>query len=207
MGKGDSRGKKKKLDLPKLAPIGRKQKKKQGRARMGEIKQEREDQAKSTVLTARERQIGVTGAAVNNPAYEDAAGAVLVLSEGERVGGELNETYRACTGAYERYSRVCNGLTPHAKTSKLEMLPEKLETSADEPPPDLRDEAERHRAAANRWDVWKSRMDEIGIGHSSAIWSAFYGWSALLHDAGSVTPAGKRFVDSVKALHEVCKKS
>lgn len=174
---------------------------------MAEIGQEREDEAVQTVCEARARMIGAPAATVDERAamrrqsHGEAAGRALVLSEGGDKGERLFAAYKALTGAYERYCRIVLGASPHAKTGKIEMARERLTTSAEDAPPDLRTEDERHRAAGNAWASWKGRLEAAGMGHASALWSAYYGWVDL-HHGRDLTAAGQRFVAAMCALED-----
>lgn len=182
-----------------LAPAPRKSKPKaQGRARMKEIETEKSEDAMRTALTARARQMGLdpTDPAIRADMARqiagDAAGRVLSmicdLDEAEALHGH----WRAFCGARERYTRRVLLGSDHAKCGKMEMTPDHLQASAEDAPPDLRSEDERHRAAVNEWRVWQDALARAGL-NASNIWAAYLGW-ADMHRDGAPTLAGRRFV-------------
>lgn len=216
MGKGDrktkarqSRRKYEAMAGVALAPSVPRKPKKQGRARMAEIEQERAEDASRTVLAARARMMGrdpdsVTARAeMTAQRHGEAAGVALSLACGEDEAATLFDAYKAFSGAYERYTRRVLQTSAHARCGKIEMQPERLTTSAEDAPPDLRSEDERHRAAVNAWAEWRARLVRISIADGSAIWTAFHGF-AELHRDGKVTPPGARFVEAMRRLHDTC---
>jgi hypothetical protein len=176
---------------------------------MKEIKQEREADAHDIpTLKARARQIGANenNTAVlremRSPAVADGAGRALVLSEGRDGATRLVETFGALRIAYERAGRaMCVSVYP--KSGKIEMMPDRMETSADAPAPDLRTQDERDEAVERAWAIWSGRIAKLPMGAKDAIWTAIYGW-ADLHDGARVTPCGERFVAAMKDLHKMC---
>ncbi|MDD9727216.1 hypothetical protein PVV74_17280 [Roseovarius sp. SK2] len=178
---------------------------------MEELKADPE--AERTVLEARARHTGHTGdkTEMRNPALGEAAGQAIYAVHGGTVrrdsnGNEIDvakslwTTYKGCSDAYRRYLSVCIGASVHAKTAKLEMLPERFEVEESLHYDDRSDD-ERHRHAADKWGEWKVALDAIGLGHSSEIFSAMHGWGELV-DNGTVTKAGKRFVEAVETLEK-----
>ena len=209
MGKGDRRGRaaKAKIELPGIAPVKRRVK--QGRQRMREIQKEREAEAHDIpTLKARARQIGACDSdtavlrEMRSPSVADSAGRSLVLSEGHDGAAHLVETYGALRIANERAGRAM-GVGVYPKSGKIEMMPDRMETSADAPPPDLRTQDERDEAAERAWAIWSGRLAQLPMGAASSIWTAIYGW-ADLHDGARITSAGQRFVAAMKDLHKMC---
>lgn len=189
-----------------LAEAPRKPKqKKQGRARMAEIDQEKTEDAQRQVLSARARRMGRDDSSPHVRAemagqiHGEPAGEVLTMICAHDEAARLFGAYRAFSGAYERYTRRVLQSSPHAKCGKIEMQPEKLETSADAAPPDLRSDDERHRAAINAWQSWKAALAALSVSQSAAIWTAFHSFTDL-HKGGAPTPAGKRFVEAMRVM-------
>lgn len=156
-----------------------------------------------TVLEARARQSGKPETdEMRYTAYGEAAGMAISAIHGGDTAKRLWDVYRACSGAYERFHRVCLGKSVHAKTAKLEMMPEIFQVDPSHTYDD-RSEDERHRAAQNKWRDWRDALNAIGLRHSSEIYSAMHGWSNLMDD-GKVTKAGRRFVVAVEKLEGEC---
>jgi hypothetical protein len=193
----------KKAALPGLANTPKR--KARGRKRMEQIKREKEfdPEAERTVLQARARQAGKTPkdlTEMRHTAYgEDAGRAIYARHEGD-TAKRLWDTYSALSGAYRRYLRTCIGASVDAKTAKIEMMPERFETSASDTP-DMRSEEDRHRAALNAWTGWKIALDRLPLGKSAAIYSALHGWGALM-DGGEITGQGRRFVVAMGFLDQ-----
>ena len=183
--------------MPDLAEVPRK--KARGKKRMAQIK--RDPDAERTVLQARARQSGKTPSdltEMRHTAYgEDAGRAIYAIHDGDTAKAAW-DTYRALSAAYRRYLSICIGASVDAKTAKIEMMPERFETSASDTP-DMRSEDERHRAAMNAWQGWKMALDALPLGQSAAIYSALHGWGQLM-DGGEVTDQGRRFVLAMAAL-------
>lgn len=186
--------------LPGLAPI--KPRKKQGRARMAEIKADPEESR--LALEIRANRMGKNGgdpkvrAEMRSQSLTGQAGAALALSEAPDTAKRLAALYGDFCACYERYTRIALEVGCHAKSGKIEMLPNPM-PDAMEYTPDLRTEDERHRAAINKWGEWKHKLNQIGMGHASAIWTAFHGFRDL-HEGGKVTAAGARFVAAMVVL-------
>ena len=203
MGKAYSKGAKlraKRAGLPDLAKVPRKQpngRKRRAAGHMGEQNPEK------TALEARARQSGKPSkdlGEMRHPAYGEAAGRAIYAIHGGDTAKSLWDAYTALSGAYKRYLSVCIGSSVDAKTAKIEMMPDRFETSASDTP-DMRSEDERHRAAANAWHGWRNALNELPLGHSAAIYAALHGWGDLM-DGGQITAQGKRFVDAMKELEQ-----
>lgn len=187
-----------KAKLPELAKVPGK--KKRGGARMREIAQ---DESRPN-LAKRARDMGHDNinasvlARMASQALTDAAGRALVISEGEAQAKPLLEAYTGLSVAYERYCRTVLGLSPHAKSMKIEMMPDKMPDAMDYTP-DLRSDDERAISAKRAWGEWSKRMDAIGLGHSSAIYTAMHGFVPL-HEGRNLTAVGQRFVAAMQAI-------
>lgn len=201
MGKGDRRGKSKKqpLDLPGLAPTPRP--KKRGKARMAEISQERDPQR--TVLSARARMMGQEDTVQNrqnmrSQALGEAAGRAIYLACDEEEAAKLWSIYAAFTAIEARYAKVVLCKSLHAKGTRIEMMPERFETRADDKP-DLRSEDERHRDAVNDWMRWRGYIGQLRSDQQFALFEVVRGRVEPVVET-ELTRAGGRFVFSLKVL-------
>lgn len=142
-------------------------------------------------------------------ALGEAAGRAIHLS-GHKEPDKLWAAYRGLTGAEAAYARVSLGMSLHAKTAKIEMMPERMETRADDKP-DLRSEDERHRDAVNTWMRWQGYMGHLLSSEQSAIWAIVRDRAdpvAKTANGGAVlTRAGRDFVDAMASLSEVLERS
>lgn len=213
MGKGDRRRRKAAFELPGVAPV--KKPKKRGSARMAEIRSEEV----SVALKARARTLGLRlasevtrdgrpheGNIRENQKRLAKMGAQML---GERAGQALHigckpeeatdlyEVWVDMTAAEDRYHKSL-GVSIHAKSAKIEMMPERTETRDDDRP-DLRSEEERDMAAQAAWRRWDGHLNAIGLGHRSAIDTARQDFAPLLVDA-TLSPAGERFIAAMRAL-------
>lgn len=187
-----------KKDLPKLAEVPKKQPNGRTRRQRGQVSEKRED---SAVLKARARHMGQPerkAGAMNHPMLECDAGRAL-WNTAERE--DLWTTYEACRSAYEKYMRQRTGLSIYAKTAKIEMMPERFETNADDAPADDRTDEEKHRAAMDAWGKWKGALSRLTVAQAACVYSALYGWSMLVAHSGWPTKQGEAFIEAMKALH------
>lgn len=192
-----------KKQLPDLAPVERREKKSQGRARMQEIKQEREGEAMRTVLEARARHMGRSAdklSEMRTAALGEPAGrAIYKAHDGERAA-ELWRAYAGLTAAEAVYMRHYLGLRLHAKTAKVEYLIEIFETRPDDRP-DLRDEEQKSRDASNNWARWRGYLMQLPRYHQQRIFDVAYGATEPMAE-GKLTSYGRDFVESVERLAE-----
>lgn len=199
MGKGDPKTQaKRRKPMPALAAAPRP--KARGRARMKQIAADPD--AERAVLQARARQAGIKPkdlTDMRHPAYATPQGQAICAIYGDK-GKAIADTFWQAASAYERYIRVTTGLSPHAKTAKIEMMPETFETRADDRP-DLRTDEEKDHAARMMWARWKRVISGLSLGHAADLFSAIQGWSNLM-DAGQITAQGRRFAQAAGALAE-----
>lgn len=232
MGKGDrktkarqSRRKFEAMAGVALAPTPKS--KKRGKARMQEIAMT-DTSEKREALAARARSVGIamrpetaedgtTIAAaarwnakvlktMDHVAMGTPAGRAIFLSAKGDEARKLLDTFTKLTIAEERYHRVVLGVSMHAKTGWMEMLTERVETSADHDAPDLRDEGEKARAASNAWARWRGYLGHLDAGRQTDIIAVVRGRREP-HDGQRVTPAGRRFISALRDLIEVVDKA
>lgn len=177
----------KQLGLPALTPTPRA--KSRGRARMKEISED----VQKPVLQARARHMGASDMnEMRLTGLVDAAGMAITLSRDADTAKSLTALYGAYIASYRRYMIRCIGVSPDAKTAKIEMMPEVVEVRPDDRP-DIRSHDERDRDAANSWGRYHTALASLSIADRSYIEGASRDWVVLV-DAGTVTPAGARFV-------------
>lgn len=182
--------------LPELEPVPKKY-------ASGNRKEPESQDPRRTSLEARARQMGMplkVWREMSDTAYGEGAGMAIYSIHRGAGAKDLWDTYRTLSAAYERFMRERVGLSVHAKTAKIEMMPERFEVDASLHHDDRTDD-ERHRAAINKWAEWNDALNKLPLGHRSTIFSALHGWATLM-DAGHVTLAGKRFVMALEVLEE-----
>lgn len=159
----------------------------------------------TTVLDARKRQTGAKDP--QHPALSEGAGrAIIATREGDEQKKKesierLWNVYKGLTAAEARYMRLVLGKQVHAKTAKIEMMPERFETRADDKP-DLRSEEERHRDAVNTWMRWRGMVEHLPVAMRVAIFNTVYD-RVTVYDAGEVTGHGRKFVKAMELLADV----
>ncbi len=100
--------------------------------------------------------------------------------------------------ADDSYVRNVLGRRRFAKTAKVEMIPERAEARADDRP-DLRDEDQKHRDAANAQAGWRSRLDRLRPGDRKILRASMRGLCEVIRE-GQVTADGFRFMRAMKNL-------
>lgn len=201
MGKGD-RKHKQSIGV-ELAAAPRK--KARGRKRMDQIQQEVTGRnPHRAALEVRARQMGHSAdkwQAMQFQALGEPAGQALFAAHTVEDAVGLWSVYAGLTNAEARFHRVCLGKSMAAKVAKVEFLPESFEANPDEAP-DLRDEDEKHRDAANNWGRWRDWLNQLGLGDRSIIQSVSRGWAVPVID-GKLTRKGDLFVKAVERLSDV----
>lgn len=184
-------------------------KKSRGRKRMDEIRQERAEQnPHRTALEARARQMGHDPdkwQMMQFQALGEPAGQALFAAHTVEDAVGLWSVYAGLTNAEARYHRVCLGKSMAAKVAKVEFLPESFEINPEDEP-DLRDEDEKHRSAANNWDRWLGWFNELGLAERSIIQSVSRGWTDPMID-GKLTAKGKEFVSAIEQLSKLVERA
>ena len=166
---------------------------------MAEIKADPE--AQRTVFQARARQMGVTPeamTAMNATALSEPPGQAIHMIHAGDTANRLWEVYAAFTAAEARYLRRYISASVHAKTAKLEAMPEVFETRDDQSP-DLRDADERDRDAITAWARWRDHLAGIPRHHQSIIFDVAYARVEPVRN-GRVTQRGRLFVAAIEAL-------
>ncbi len=218
MGKGDRRRRKAAFELPGVAPV--KRPKKRGSTRMAEIRSEevsvalkararacglrlakeqtRDGQPHEANIRENQKRLAKMGAQM----LGEPAGQALHIGCNANEASDLYEIWVDMTASEDRYHRSM-GVSIHAKSAKIEMMPERTETRDDDRP-DLRSEEERDMAAQAAWRRWDGHLNAIGLGHRSAIDTARMAFTPLFVDA-KLSLAGERFIDAMRALERQLK--
>ena len=180
----------------------------QGKKRMKQIAAApQEPDAPKVVLQARARHMGHTGDldAMRNPALSEPAGMAIYALHGGDTAKALWDTYTAFTAAEMNYHRRCLSASVHAKTAKIEMMPERLETRADDVP-DFRSDDEKARDAERSWMRWRGYIGHLGAIEAAPIFDVWRGRVQAM-EAGQITLAGRAFVEAMVKLQKVVAKA
>jgi hypothetical protein len=158
-------------------------------------------------LQARCRHAGKEPTAANMrtvtaQSFEGEAG--MAINAGAKDAREVERLWQVFTGldgAEARYYRLYIGVSRHAKTAKIEMEPEPIETRPDDRP-DLRDEDERARDAVNGWMRWQGYLGHLAAYEQTAIHDALKQRCDMQRE-GRLTTAGQSFIHALRRLADV----
>lgn len=200
---------KEKQGLPTLAPVPRREK--SGRNQRTTTRAERDEVHKDAMLETlrtRCRHLGLPQTRENmnlvkSQHFEGQIGHLLFVVAARDEIGDFWRTFAEWDFVEERYSNRILGKPRHPKTSKIEMMPETLETRDDDPSQaDTRTEDEKDRAAANAWMHWRGNLGKLGAADQSILHDGALGRCDLVSD-GKPTMAGRSFFRALRRLHEV----
>lgn len=161
---------------------------------------------REVVLSARCRRLGMKDTRENRlalslPMFGDATGRAISLgASGTMDRDRLWACLLGISRAMAVYHTRILGLSMFAKCGKMEYLPERLETSADDDL-DARTPAERERAAVNAYMHWQGMVQRLNVHEREAVWDGVY-MRTRLHHGGKLTETGKQFVRSLRLLEE-----
>lgn len=136
------------------------------------------------------------------PSLETEAGKCLyvgVTDKAER--GRLFQTFMDYDRALSLYSLRILGRQRFPAVSKMEFMPERLETRADDRP-DLRTEDEKADSAKKAMRLWGDRLNQLQPAWARIIRSVSYQQETLVN-FGQLTTAGRSFIAAIRALHRV----
>lgn len=136
---------------------------------------------------------------MRHQALGEPAGQAIFTILSDQEAADIWRVYADFTNAETRYHKVVLGKSMHAKTAKIEFLPERLETSADDEGPDLRDDDERIRSATNAWMKWQGYFGHLKAVDRSAILSVARGRAHPMKD-GQITASGRVLVLALQNL-------
>lgn len=166
-----------------------------------------QEDARATVLSARCRQMGIADNRANRRAmtwegFGDPAGMALHIGatdEAER--NDLWDTFKRIDAAEDAYARRYIGIRRFPNVGKVEFLPERFETSADDAL-DTRTDAEKDRDAVSGWMRWQGYLGHLHAAHHQAILAAMRRRVELTTD-GKLRGAGTLFVEGMRRLRKV----
>lgn len=161
------------------------------------------DKPLETVMQARARQMNrkATDAMLGSHLCEDTGRAIDIGSKNETECKALWGVFISFDKAEHNYFRQIIGRPRFPSVSKMEFMPERLETRADDRP-DLRSEDEKIRDASNGWARWQGYLGHLAAHERSAIIRAAWQMDDL-HKGDTLTAAGNAFVLAMRSLREV----
>lgn len=165
------------------------------------------DNPLDTVRTARARHLSrAVSDDVLAPMLGDPCGqAISIGAESAQEASELWQVFSDLDAADEAFHRRILGKPRFAAVSKMEFMPERMETGPNEPPIDIRTEDERIAAARESWSNWCADLDKIYPWRRIAVMRGMRHLEPL-HVQGKLTAAGRSFVAGIRSLHHVRKR-
>lgn len=135
------------------------------------------------------------------PMWGEPAGQAIKMGatdqdEADRLWG----TFKRIDRADDTYARRFSGVRRFPNVSKMEFLPETVETRPDDRP-DSRTQDEKDRDAVNDWMRWQGLLGTLNRDQHTVIVDAMRQRARLVH-AGKVTRAGASFVSAMRALDD-----
>lgn len=165
------------------------------------------DNPLDTVRKARARHLSCTASdEVLAPMLGDPCGqAISIGAENKQEAANLWQVFSDLDAADDAFHRRILGKPRFPAVSKMEFMPERLETGPNEPPIDIRTEDERIAAARDAWAHWRADLDKLYPWQRMAVTRGMRQMEAM-HIRGALTAAGRSFVSGIRALHHVRKR-
>lgn len=156
---------------------------------------------RETVKEARARAMGREATDLMlSPMFCEEAGRAIAI--GAKADAQvLWAVFLGCDKAEHTYFARIIGRPRFPNISKLEHMPERLETRDDDNP-DTRSDDEKHRDASNTWMRWQGYLGQIPRHQRRAIQRASWHQDEL-HKGGRLTVHGEAFVAAVRSLADV----
>lgn len=158
------------------------------------------------VLEARARMAGVDIDAARAQSMGGPEGIAINIAyrgakDGEDTANRLWRVYADWDRAEATYCRRILGRDRHAKTAKLEMMPDRMEARPDDRP-DLRSDEERDRDATTNWMRWRGYIGHLDPHERLALRNANENLVEL-HSEQALTAPGRAFVAALERLAKV----
>lgn len=142
-----------------------------------------------------------------DPSLETEAGKALWIGVPRDKDGDKRDERRELFDLFMAYDKAVNiyyarilGRARFPAVSKLEYMPERLETRADDRP-DLRTDAQKIDSARRDMAHWDGLLDQMHPYRARIIRNAH---NETFVRAGELTGAGRSFVAAMRALAEIC---
>lgn len=163
------------------------------------------DNPTETVMKARARRIGVKPSQdlVSNDMLGDPCGEAIHLGVKSATDARLVwDVFKRMDAADDAFCRRILGKRRFPAVSKMEFMPERLETGPNDLGPDPRTEDEKIAAAHDAHRNWSGLFDRLYPWQRHAIEAAARGRETL-QKHGALTVAGRSFVAAMKRLTEI----
>lgn len=169
-------------------------------------RRDRQADPRRHVLSVRCKLMGISDTEKNRAKMgmtlmgDPAGQAISIGATDEDEASRLWAVFAQMDGVFERYHRRILQCSRHAKCGKVEFLPERFETSADDST-DTRTRDEIDRDTVFAWMRWHGAIACLPSADQAAIWDGVY-LRAALHRGGALTGAGSAFVLALRGLRK-----
>ena len=170
-------------------------------AEVAAMPRETAEDPRKVVIAARARFMGVDPSDDMLAAMlcEPAGRAIHLGAKDSDEAKRLWSIFTRIDGADETYHRLIIGKPRFPAVSRLEMMPERFETRADDRP-DLRTEDEKVRDTKIAWSRWQALLWRLGQYHTYTIQNAMRHSGPVMVLGGKLTTAGQAFVAALRSL-------
>lgn len=164
------------------------------------------EEVREVVRAARARHMQMqASAAMDEPMMGEEAGrAITIGAADEHEANQLWETFKLIDASDEAFSRRVLNRSRFANVSKLELMPERMETRPDDRI-DVRTADEKAADAKRSWASWCELLGSLHMPLHEAMHMALR-QRVKLHQGRQLTRAGSLFVDAIRQVNAVYRK-
>lgn len=158
------------------------------------------EEVREVVRAARARHMATQASEMmDEPMLGDEAGrAIFIGSADEHEATRLYDTFKAIDASDDAFSRRVLNRSRFANVSKLELMPERLETRPDDRI-DIRTEDEKSADAKRAWLWWCAMFDALHPPLHAALHMGLR-QRVKLHQGQALTLAGRLFVQALRQV-------
>ena len=158
------------------------------------------EEVREVVRAARARHLATQASEMmDEPMLGDEAGrAIFIGSADEHEATRLYDTFKAIDASDDAFSRRVLNRSRFANVSKLELMPERLETRPDDRI-DIRTEDEKSADAKRAWLGWCAMFDALHPPLHAALHMGLR-QRVKLHQGQALTLAGRLFVQALRQV-------
>ena len=159
-----------------------------------------QEEVREVVRAARARHLAMQASAMmDEPMLGDEAGrAIFIGSADEHEATRLYDTFKAIDASDDAFSRRVLNRSRFANVSKLELMPERMETRPDDRI-DIRTEDEKAADAKRSWVGWCTLFDALHPPLHAALHMGLR-QRVKLHQGQALTRAGWLFVQALRQV-------
>lgn len=166
---------------------------------------EKQEDPREVVKAARARMMGKKPSELMLLAMLYHPAGMAIYLSGEKDARVLWHAFDMFDMCEQGYFRRVIGRPRFAATSRMEFMPERLETRADDSP-DPRTEEQKIAYTTKAWMQWQGLLGQLPGFQRSAIIRASWQMDEL-HKGGSLTVHGKSFIAAIRSLADILERS